>query len=68
MSRQSDEEPNSKLSSTFKALEHIILSRCRDMGGFAVRRVLPAAERRSVGPFVFLDQMGPAELAPPLSG
>ena len=29
-----------------------------------MRRVLPAAERRSVGPFVFFDQLGPAELAP----
>eukprot|EP00752_Nemacystus_decipiens_P013135 g11624.t1 len=31
----------------------------RDIGSFAVRRVLPAAERRSVGPFVFFDQFGP---------
>lgn len=32
----------------------------RDLGGFSVRRVLPSAQRRSVGPFVFLDHMGPA--------
>ncbi len=32
----------------------------RDLGGFSVRRVLPAAKRRTVGPFVFLDHMGPA--------
>jgi redox-sensitive bicupin YhaK (pirin superfamily) len=33
----------------------------RDLGdGFTVRRALPARERRSVGPFVFFDQMGPA--------
>ncbi len=32
----------------------------RDLGGFAVRRVLPSAKRRTVGPFVFLDHMGPA--------
>jgi len=38
--------------------------RPRDIGGFEVRRVLPSDERRSVGPFVFFDQMGPADLAP----
>jgi redox-sensitive bicupin YhaK (pirin superfamily) len=32
----------------------------RDLGGFSVRRVLPAAKRRTIGPFVFLDHMGPA--------
>jgi redox-sensitive bicupin YhaK (pirin superfamily) len=32
----------------------------RDLGdGFQVRRALPSAKRRIVGPFVFLDQMGP---------
>src|SRR4051812_23321552 len=28
-------------------------------GGFMVRRLLPAAQQRSVGPFVFFDHMGP---------
>src|SRR5688500_1951224 len=32
-------------------------------GGFEVHRILPVAQRRSVGPFVFFDQMGPATLA-----
>jgi redox-sensitive bicupin YhaK (pirin superfamily) len=31
----------------------------RDIGGFSVRRVLPSIKRRTVGPFVFLDHMGP---------
>jgi redox-sensitive bicupin YhaK (pirin superfamily) len=31
----------------------------RDLGGFSVRRILPSAKRRTVGPFVFLDHMGP---------
>ncbi len=31
----------------------------RDLGGFSVRRILPALERRSIGPFVFFDVMGP---------
>jgi redox-sensitive bicupin YhaK (pirin superfamily) len=33
--------------------------RSRDLGGFTVRRVLPAIERRMVGPFIFFDAMGP---------
>lgn len=37
--------------------------RDRDLGGFVVRRVLPYAKRRMVGPFIFLDEMGPAEFA-----
>jgi redox-sensitive bicupin YhaK (pirin superfamily) len=45
-------------------LQHVLVPRPRDIGGFEVRRVLPSAERQNVGPFVFFDQMGPAELAP----
>jgi len=33
----------------------------KDLGGFSVRRALPSVQRRLVGPFVFLDHMGPAE-------
>ncbi len=33
----------------------------RDLGGFEVRRALPSARRQMVGPFIFFDQMGPAE-------
>jgi len=36
----------------------------RDLGGFSVRRLLPSAARRTVGPFVFFDHMGPADFAP----
>jgi redox-sensitive bicupin YhaK (pirin superfamily) len=43
----------------------VIQPKTRDLGdGFEVRRALPAAEKRAVGPFVFFDQMGPARLAP----
>ncbi|MCA1749854.1 MAG: pirin family protein [Sphingomonadales bacterium] len=35
-----------------------------DLGGFKVRRSLPARERTMVGPFVFFDQAGPARLDP----
>jgi redox-sensitive bicupin YhaK (pirin superfamily) len=41
-------------------IETIVVPRMRDLGGFEVGRVLPAAERQMVGPFVFFDQMGPA--------
>lgn len=38
----------------------VIDSRDKDLGGFSVRRVFPAAQLRTVGPFVFFDHMGPA--------
>ena len=40
-------------------IEHVIEQRRRDLGGFEVGRVLPAAPRRLVGPFVFFDHFGP---------
>ena len=46
------------------AIETVIAPRSRDIGGFEVRRALPHAERRMVGPFVFFDQMGPARFRP----
>ncbi len=45
-------------------IEHIITPRTRDLGGFTVGRVLPHAKRRMVGPFIFFDEMGPADFAP----
>ncbi len=43
----------------------MIAPRTRDLGdGFLVRRILPYAKRRMVGPFVFLDEMGPVDFAP----
>ena len=46
------------------AIETVIVPRTRDLGGFEVRRALPSVERRMVGPFVFFDQMGPAQCRP----
>ena len=46
------------------AVELTIEPRVRSLGELDVRRVLPAAKRRMVGPFVFLDHMGPAVFAP----
>ena len=51
--------------SQMSQIEHLIIPRTRDLGdGFEVRRALPAAEKRMVGPFIFLDQMGPTVLRP----
>jgi redox-sensitive bicupin YhaK (pirin superfamily) len=54
-----DPRPGDKLSCD--AIEMIIVPRARDLGGFEVRRALPSARRQMVGPFIFFDQMGPAE-------
>lgn len=43
------------------ALELVIVPRARDIGGFEVRRALPHGKRQMVGPFIFFDQMGPAQ-------
>ncbi|WP_136637243.1 pirin family protein [Pseudooceanicola onchidii] len=43
------------------SIETVIIPRARDLGGFEVRRALPSVDRQMVGPFIFFDQMGPAE-------
>jgi redox-sensitive bicupin YhaK (pirin superfamily) len=45
-------------------MEMVIPARRRSLGGFEVGRVLPFAKRRMVGPFIFLDHMGPVDLPP----
>lgn len=45
-------------------LAMVIQSREKDLGGFSVRRLLPYATHRMVGPFIFFDHMGPASFAP----
>ncbi len=43
------------------SVEQQIAPRARDLGdGFTVQRALPAGQRRTIGPFVFFDRMGPA--------
>lgn len=46
------------------SIELVITARPRDLGGFSVGRVLPAMQRRLVGPFIFFDHMTRHELAP----
>jgi len=46
------------------AIRNLIRPRPRDLGGFSVRRVLPAPGLKMVGPFIFFDHLGPAVFAP----
>jgi redox-sensitive bicupin YhaK (pirin superfamily) len=45
-------------------MPRIVAPRIHDIGGFEVRRAVPSIQARSVGPFVFVDHMGPAVFAP----
>ncbi|WP_124979340.1 pirin family protein [Nonlabens xiamenensis] len=42
----------------------IIEERSRDIGDFLVGRLIPFRQKRMVGPFIFIDHMGPTELGP----
>ena len=54
-------DPSIPIGDAVDAIETVIVPRARDLGGFEVRRALPSAQRQMVGPFIFFDQMGPAE-------
>ncbi|ABG32358.1 pirin family protein [Roseobacter denitrificans] len=54
-------DPDCPIGDAVDAIETVIVPRARDLGGFEVRRALPAPRRQMVGPFIFFDQMGPAE-------
>jgi redox-sensitive bicupin YhaK (pirin superfamily) len=41
------------------AIEQVFVASAKDIGGFVVKRALPAFGRQMVGPFIFLDQFGP---------
>jgi len=45
-------------------IDCIIKPKERDLGDFTVRRVLPSSAKRTVGPFLFFDHMGPVEFKP----
>ena len=57
-------DPVCSRSAAAQGIATVVDARPRDLGGFTVGRVLPAEARRHVGPFVFFDHMGPADLAP----
>lgn len=54
-------DPEYPIGDAVDAIDTVIVPRARDLGGFEVRRALPAPRRQMVGPFIFFDQMGPAE-------
>ncbi|MBK1636455.1 pirin family protein [Rhodovulum adriaticum] len=54
-------DPHCPTGDGIDAIDTLIVPRARDIGGFEVRRALPAPRRQMVGPFIFFDQMGPAE-------
>ncbi|MEM9317532.1 MAG: pirin family protein [Pseudomonadota bacterium] len=54
-------DPDCPIGEDIDAIETVIVPRARDLGDFEVRRALPAPKRQMVGPFIFFDQMGPAE-------
>lgn len=54
-------DPDCPTGDAVDAIDTVIVPRARDLGGFEVRRALPAPRRQMVGPFIFFDQMGPAE-------
>lgn len=56
-------EPECQMSSE-PAVEFDIAAHTRDLGGgFTVRRLLPSPVCRMVGPFIFVDHMGPVHMA-----
>ncbi len=57
-------EPHLEPASGVSAVEVVLEGRPSQVGSLTVARRLRAVRRRSVGPFVFLDRMGPARLAP----
>jgi redox-sensitive bicupin YhaK (pirin superfamily) len=61
MSHQPASDPVPGDAHSCDAIEHVIVPRARDLGGFEVRRALPSAKKQMIGPFIFFDQMGPAE-------
>ena len=58
----SDPDPIFGDAASSDAIDLVVVPRTVDIGGFTVRRALPTAKRRMVGPFIFMDQMGPGEL------
>lgn len=57
-------DPNIGDAFACDAIELMIVPRSHDIGAFEVRRALPSAKRRLVGPFIFFDQFGPAIMRP----
>lgn len=64
--QQLDHETKCQAVDSCDAIELVIQPKPKELGGFKVNRCLPAAKKRSVGPWVFFDEMGPAVFPPGL--
>jgi len=65
MKKLPDPDPTVSAQAIGSAIEMVTEPHDRDLGdGFMVRRLLPRATRRSVGPFVFFDHFGPVQFPP----
>jgi redox-sensitive bicupin YhaK (pirin superfamily) len=64
MSFQQALDPEPGNAAQADAIARVIIPRSVDLGDFVVRRALPSAQARMVGPFVFFDHMGPAVFKP----
>jgi hypothetical protein len=54
----------SKISERPESVTSVLKPAVKNIGGFNVKRLLPSAAVRNVGPFVFWDEMGPVEFPP----
>ncbi|MBT0587472.1 pirin family protein [Alteromonas oceanisediminis] len=62
MSIETEHKPDALCAETnCTVVEQVITPKTKELGGFSVRRVLPAREQRMVGPWLFFDHMGPAD-------
>lgn len=61
MSWQPCPDPEVGNRASTDAVDILIVPRAVDLGEMQVRRALPSRKRQMVGPFIFFDQMGPAE-------
>jgi redox-sensitive bicupin YhaK (pirin superfamily) len=64
MSVRLDSDPDCAERSSDEVVELTIEARPRGVGSFTVARLLPAAKRRMIGPFIFIDRLGPVTIAP----
>lgn len=52
------------MQTTMSNKDLIIEERSRDIGDFLVGRLIPFRKKRMVGPFIFIDHMGPSTIKP----
>jgi len=58
---ESAEQRCDAIEAPCSAIQTILSPRITDLGGFSVRRLLPTAKQKMVGPWIFFDEMGPAD-------